>query len=161
MENGLLGPHVQIAALDLQVPAGWNSADSLTLATVRSSLAGDTSRFRFSVAGLHLDPGTGSMLLLKGFNSDGGKSFPEWAREYIASFRAARPGVDVRDEWMLVRDLPVVQLFASDSLRVHFSFLCDVPGIAGLDYVVPKSAWESQVRAVESSIGSARRMETK
>jgi hypothetical protein len=76
----------------------------------------------------------------------------------VEAYRSAHPGLDVQEEWLLLGGIHAVQLLGMDTLRVQFKFLVESDPVVGLDYSVPHAAWEQEVRAVESSLGTIRRL---
>ncbi len=157
VDSTLLGTAIHAGGVGVRPPKNWSAADSQLVTLARNSLAADTTKFRFELVRLHVDTSSGAMILLKQYQSSAGTPFMTWAREFVSLFRSSRTGIEIREEWMMVSDLPVVQLQMADSVRVYFSLVCAVDPPVGIDYVVPKPAWANEVRAVESSIGTISR----
>lgn len=154
VDSTRLGHGIRLSQIEFRVPAGWATSDSTTLNQLREMSARDTSRFRFQLREVDVDHASGSLLFAKEFYSSGKDGFIPWARDLVCETRKKRPEADVREEWLLINGIPAVQIYAADSSRIQFSLVFDVKPSVGIDYIVPREAWEAQVRSVESSLGT-------
>jgi hypothetical protein len=160
VDSSRLGDPIQIEGLFVQVPAGWDEADSALMAAVRQAVAGQASGDHppeFHT--VRIQPETGGVLVATSF-PEGPRTmddFVSWARSFVEEYRATRPEVPVEEDWLKIGGMAAVQIYQADSLRIQFKYLigADVP--VGLDYSVPRATWEREVRSVESSLGSIRK----
>ena len=155
VDSARLGAQTVVDGVSLRVPLGWTAADSAVLQSVRQAVRLDTGSFPVEPQAVFVGAGP-SVLVATTFRTKPGPSegFTGWARRYVEAYRAARPGLDVQEEWLLLGGIHAVQLLAMDTLRVQFKFLIESDPVVGLDYSVPRAAWEGEVRAVESSLGT-------
>jgi len=147
VDSARLGAEAAVEKVSLRVPLGWTAADSSVLQSVRQAVRLDTGDFPVEPRAVFVGAGA-SVLVATTFRTK-----PEAAEAY----RAARPSLDVQEEWLLLGGIHAVQLLAMDTLRVQFKFLIESEPVVGLDYSVPRAAWEQEVRAVESSLGTIRK----
>jgi hypothetical protein len=159
VDSSRLGEEVSVAGIAFQAPRGWERADSAAMVRIREAAAQDTGRFAVVPEAVFVNPISNALLFVVTFaggatTTDG---FTGWARRFVDVFSADKPQGTVREEWLLLGDCPAVQLLIQDSVRVQFKFLLDAKVPVGLDFSVPRSAWEEEVRAVESSLGTIRK----
>jgi len=158
VDSARLGAEAAVEKVSLRVPLGWTAADSSVLQSVRQAVRLDTGDFPVEPRAVFVGAGA-SVLLATTFRTkpEAAEGFTGWARRYVEAYRAARPSLDVQEEWLLLGGIHAVQLLAMDTLRVQFKFLIESEPVVGLDYSVPRAAWEQEVRAVESSLGTIRK----
>jgi len=158
VDSTRLGAETVVEGVSLRVPLGWAAADSSVLQSVRQAVRLDSGDFPVEPRAVFVGAGP-SVLVAVTFRAKPGpaEGFTGWARRYVEAFRSVRPGLDVQEEWLLIGGIHAVQLLAMDTLRVQFKFLIESDPVVGLDYSVPRAAWEQEVRAVESSLGTIRK----
>jgi hypothetical protein len=158
VDSSRLGTEATIGKVSLRVPLGWEAADSSVLESIREAAGPDTGDFPVEPRAVFIGEGS-SILIATSFRTkpEAAEGFSGWARRYVEAYRSARPGLDVQEEWLLLSGIHAVQLLAMDTLRVQFKFLIESDPVVGLDYSVPRAAWEQEVRAVESSLGTIRK----
>jgi hypothetical protein len=158
VDSARLGSEAVVDGVSLRVPLGWTAADSSVLQSVRQAVRLDTGDFPVEPRAVFVGAGP-SVLVATTFRTkpEAAEGFTGWARRYVEAYRAARPSLDVQEEWLLLGGIHAVQLLAMDTLRVQFKFLIESDPVVGLDYSVPRAAWEQEVRAVESSLGTIRK----
>ncbi|MFZ5433890.1 MAG: hypothetical protein ACOZB3_08970 [Calditrichota bacterium] len=156
VDSSRLGAEISIGDISLHAPNGWEPADTSLMNAVRSRIEADTGAFGVDLLAVCLNPASGGILMITGFRNPPAKNegFVPWARQFVEQYRAARPDVPVEEDWIKLGAISAVQLYPADSLRVQFKYVLDAPSPLGLDYVVPKSHWEAEVRSVESSLGT-------
>ncbi len=159
VDSTRLGEAVAVGEMTLQAPRDWQRADSTLMSHIHQGMPGDTSRLGVSLEEAFVNAKNGAVLLVTSFaNEDIQKEgFVDWARRFAENFYAANPYADTREEWLLLGDIPAVQLYAADSLRVQFKFLLDLKTPMGLDYSVPLGVWTEVAKSVESSLGTIRK----
>lgn len=161
VDSARLGEEVSFAGITLRAPRGWDRADSTAMVRIREAAAQDTGRFAVVPEAAFVNPVSNALLFVVTFaggatSTDG---FTGWARRFVDVFGADKPQNTIREEWLLLGGCPAVQLLIQDSMRVQFKFLLDGKVPVGLDFSVPRGAWEGEVRSVESSLGTIRRQE--
>jgi hypothetical protein len=159
VDSTRLGSAVSVGPFRLRAPVGWEAADSGLLVQVQEHLAQDTSRLAARPVLLYLNHSTQSVFLGVIFRAGptADEGFVGWARRFVETTRSANPNATVEEEWLLIGQVRAVQLYTVDSLRVQFKFLLDAPTPVGLDFSVPRPAWEYEVRSIESSLGTLRK----
>jgi hypothetical protein len=143
----------------LRAPAGWSAAPAETLAEVmrllgqKASAGGDEPRLR----ALYREPSSGAALAVSDYD---GPCTPE-RRDRLAALheRAMRerdPEAEVKSGRYGLHGVEIVQLRAVQSDKVLFKLLASRPPgpLFQLDYILPRGVYVSELRAVESSIGS-------
>lgn len=145
VDSTRLGARIQIGAVTLRTPADW-----VTDSTAAQSGGAVTSPARWV--------STRANGWLQAMTVPGSIDFAAWAKEQVAGYRAAHRHASVGEEWLLIGKLRAVQLIGVDSLTVNFHVLVDAPAPVVLDYFVPQAVFSGEVRGVESSIGSLRRL---
>jgi hypothetical protein len=159
VDSTWLGDGVMVAGLSLRVPLGWTAVDSAVMEVIRHTARLDSGVFSLEPQTVFLGADSNSLLVISTFRHapDPSEGFTGWARRYVEAYREARPELAAQEEWLLLGGVHAVQLFAMDTLRVQFKFLIESEPAVGLDYSVPRSAWEGEARAVESSLGTIRK----
>jgi len=159
VDSTRLGEAVAVGEIVFRVPRSWERLDSSTVSNIQKTAMGDTNRSGVTLEGVFVNDSDGAVLVLTSFSrkTTEEKEFTELAFRFAETFEGANHQDTPREERLLLGDIPTVQFYAADSLRVHFKFLLDVRAPIGLDYSVPRSAWPQEVRSVESSLGTIRR----
>ena len=159
IDSSRLGGQTEVAGISLRIPRGWVVADANVMDRVRQAAQQDTSDFPVEPQGVFISPSVGGVLVATTYKSKPAvtEGFTGWTRRYLKIYRSAHPQLDIQEEWLLLGDLHAVQLMAMDTLRVQFKFLIESDPVVSLDYSVPRAAWEQEVRAVESSLGTIRK----
>jgi len=148
-----------VGSISFQVPQDWAAADSGLVERVRQIVRSDTGSFSAEPAVVYVNPRSGGVLIGTTFAAvlKAGEIFSDWARRFVHHYRAVHEGQTIEEEWLLLGDVRAVQLRSVDSLRVQFKFLIDGNPPVGLDYSIPRAQWETEGRAVESSLGTIHR----
>lgn len=156
VDSTRLGESVHIGDIVFRVPKGWVPADSSVMEQVRKAAHKDTSRFPAEPKNVFIDLTTGSVLLCTTFPNrpEAALGFTGWGRQYVDTYRGARTGMEIQEEWLLLGGVHAVQIMLMDTQRVQFKFLIESEPVVGLDFSVPRPAWQGQARTVESSLGT-------
>ncbi|MBU0507828.1 hypothetical protein KKH27_03180 [bacterium] len=160
VDSSRLGDPIHVKGLVVHAPAGWDEADSTLLVAVRQAVVGQASENRLpEFHTVRIQPETGGVLVITSFPKDPRTTgdFVTWARSFVEEYRRARSEVPVEEDWLKIGGMAAVQIYQADSLRIQFKYLIAADLPVGLDYSVPRAAWEKEVRSVESSLGSIRK----
>jgi hypothetical protein len=159
VDSTRLGTQTGVAGITFRVPRGWMAADSSILARVRQIASDDTSEFSVDPQNVFIGSDIGGILIATTYRVKpaAAEGFTGWTHRYLKAYRAAHPEINLQEEWLLLSNAHAVQLMAMDTLRVQFKFLIESDPVVSLDFSVPRTAWEKEVRAVESSLGTIRK----
>jgi hypothetical protein len=159
VDSTRLGETVAIGGMVFHAPRSWERIDSSTVSHIRQAVSGDTNQSGVALEGVFVNSTNGAVLVVTSFDrkTTEPEEFAKLAYRFAETFGGSTSKPGPREERLLLSDIPAVQLYATDSLRVQFKFLLDLKIPIGLDYSVPRVAWSQEVRSVESSLGSIRR----
>ena len=161
VEADQLGEAVALEAqgVQFQPPTGWVPLGVGQVDSVEQALPLDDS-LAFRPLHVFLDEATGSVLSVATFKFDGGRSFEEQMRGYSAVLADRFAGDSLRQTQFLKDDLHIAQFLVQPEGLVNFKlvFEAEPDGLLQFDYVVPRAQYPREVKAIESSIGSIRRI---
>ncbi|MDD5089152.1 MAG: hypothetical protein PHI18_10205 [bacterium] len=163
VDSTRLGNPISRGGLVFCPPAGWEEADSAVMSAVRERLSDQTADDLLGELDLiYIHPTNGAVLIVTTLDTGTGGvgDFARWARRFVERYHAASPEVPVDEDWLRIGGVPAVQMYRADSARVLFKYLLLGDDLIGLDYSVPRTAWADELRAVESSVGTVRKVES-
>jgi hypothetical protein len=159
VDSVLLGEYLTLQDVKLRVPARWSAAEPEAMAAIQQAALRDTERF--ALAPIHVfHDSLGAVLVLSRFRhyTDSLVNFAGFARQYETEFRRSHSNPEAAVEWLTLSEIPAVQFYTSDSLRVQFMFLLSSDPPLNLAVSVPRRSWRDEVRSVESMLGTVRRI---
>ncbi|MCB9369747.1 MAG: hypothetical protein H6507_11615 [Calditrichaeota bacterium] len=160
VDSSLLGDDVTVGGVHLHAPADWLPVDTSVMRKLVDVAERDTTVMQLYPEQAFKPEDGGPMLLVSIFPKTVhlGTGFIPWAGEVAKSYREARPDVVVQEQWMSLSGVEALQLYAQSGQLVHVKILLNADQPVSLDYTVPAPIWPNQVRAVESSLGSLRKV---
>ena len=164
VDKSLLGPSFTDSTLGFSFhpPMGWEKVPDTTMVKARETLSdvigqesdSQVSSLRFFI---NLEKGSSCVLSrLLGLDLSG--QVQGSLEEFESQLRDKFPGANVKKGAFRIDDLKVFQFLVTDDQRVIFKLVCwgSPKQIIQVDYVVPRSVYRQQIKAIESSIGSFR-----
>lgn len=160
VDSSKLGALIEVGGLRLHAPASWINLDSSAMQQLVGVASRDTSEMQLRPERAFKREGGGPMLLVSRFPKvvKLGAQFVPWAGEVAKVYRDQRKDVVVQEHWMSVSGVEALQLYAQSAKLVHVKILLNADEPISLDYTVPVDMWPEEVRAVESSLGSLRKV---
>ncbi|MBK6911174.1 MAG: hypothetical protein IPH10_09640 [bacterium] len=160
VDSTLLGSVIEVGGVRLQAPAQWAEVDSSTFARILDVAARDTSELRLLPTYVFKHVSGGPMLLVSTFPRavDLQRDFLAWAGEVARVYREQRKDIEVREQWINIAGVRALQLFSRSPQLIHAKIILHADQPVSLDYTVPVSMWPTEARAVESSLGTLRRI---
>ncbi|MBL0061774.1 MAG: hypothetical protein IPP40_09925 [bacterium] len=160
VDSAKLGELIEVGGLRLQAPAGWINLDSSAMQQLIGVASRDTSEMQLRPERAFKREGGGPMLLVSRFPKvvKLGPRFVPWAGEVAKVYRDQRKDVVVQEQWMSISGVEALQLYGQSAKLVHVKILLNADEPVSLDYTVPADMWPEEVRAVESSLGSLRKV---
>ncbi len=160
VDSSKLGTKISVGGVALYAPKGWEAVDSSSMVQLVGIAARDTSEMRLRPEWAFKTEGGGPMLLVSRFPRATrlGPNFVPWAGEVAKVYREQRPEARVEEQWMSVSGVEALQLYSQSAQLIHLKILLSAEGPGSLDYTVPATMWPNQVRSVESSLGSLRKV---
>jgi hypothetical protein len=159
VDTSQVGQIRQVDDVSLAIPRGW---DSLVGEAASELARVDSFGLSMSVRAAYGNSSTGSTLLMGEFENGpraGVNEFVSWAHGVVASHQEARAPQASDEAWLDIGGAHVVQLTSGDSIRVHFGLILEGKPPLGLVFTVPQSAAMKDIKAVESSIGTIRKVQ--
>jgi len=153
--DALLGPPVRLEdpPFEIRPPKNWLPLDSLRVARLGASmnLGGDAS-FRLEPRRVFMDPASGGVLFVTRWQADSTATWKQVEERQRQVQDTTVVGRRVQHDSFVLAGQSCLQTLVQDSLMVGFKLLlaCGVQ----LDYVVPRTVYETQVELIESSLGS-------
>ena len=153
--DALLGPPVRLEdpPFEIRPPKDWLPLDSLRVARLGSSMnVGGDASFRLEPQRVFMDPASGGVLFVTRWHADSAATWKQVADRQREMLDANKVGREVSHDSFVLAGQLCQQSLVQDSIRVAFKLLlaCGFQ----LDYVVPRSVYETQVELIESSLGS-------
>ncbi len=160
VDSAKLGDLIEIGGVRLNAPADWVNLDSSAMQQLIGVAGRDTSAMQLRPEWAFKREGGGPMLLVSRFPKvlKLGARFIPWAGEVAKTYRDQRKDVVVQEHWMSVSGIEALQLYGQSAKLVHVKILLNADEPVSLDYTVPADMWPEEVRAVESSLGSLRKI---
>lgn len=160
VDSAKLGELVEAGGLRLHAPAGWIALDSAGMQQLIGVASRDTSEMQLRPERAFKRVGGGPMLLVSRFPKaiKLGAGFIPWAGQVAKVYRDQRTDVVVQEQWMSVSGVEALQLYSQSGKLVHVKIILNASEPVSLDYTVPVDLWPEEVRAVESSLGSLRKV---
>jgi hypothetical protein len=159
VDTATVGRELVLGQVHFRVPRGWNAADSGLGRTKVIELLGDSSG-----AGAHTpllfwhDAAQAGMAARMADALAPGEDFLAWSVHSVREFQKLHAGQTISAQGLLVKGVRVVQVMLTDTDHVRFHLLIDAPQPVIVDYSLPQAELTAQLRAVESSIGTIRRI---
>lgn len=153
--EALLGPPVQLESprLSLRPPKEWAEVDSNRVRLLGGQVAQpQDSSFLLTPVRVFLDPATGCALFVSTWSADSAHTWKQVEAQQRARLDEAAAGRQIKHDSFILAEQSCLQSLIQDSLRVNFKLL--LAGGVQLDYLVPRTIYESQVELIESSLGS-------
>ena len=164
VDKSLLGPSFTDSTLGFSFhpPMGWEQVHDTTMVKVREALSdvigresdSQVSSLRFFIS---LEKGSSCVLSrLSGLDLSG--QVQGSLEEYESRLRGKFTGANVKKGAFRIDGLKVFQFLVTDDQRVIFKLMCcgSQKQNFQVEYVVPRSVYRQQIKAIESSIGSFR-----
>ncbi len=153
--EALLDPAVQLEhpAFSIRPPKDWAELDSSRVGPLGGILSAQLdSSFLLCPERVFLNPATGSALFLSSWSTDSSRSWKQVEAQQRARLDELAAGRSIKHDSFVLADQACLQSLIQDSALVNFKLLlaCGVQ----LDYLVPRTVYESQVELIESSLGS-------
>ncbi len=160
VDSSLLGEAISVGGLRLHAPSGWLPVDSSVMSQLVGVAARDTSGMQLRPKYAFKPESGGPMMLVSTFPKavDLGDRFVPWAGEVARVYREQRADIRVQEQWMSLSGVEALQLYSQSAQLVHIKIILNAIGVVSLDYTVPAASWPKEVRAVESSLGSLRKI---
>lgn len=160
VDSSKLGEIVEAGGLRLHAPAGWLAVEDDVMGQISGVAKRDTSMMQLEPRFAFKREGGGPMLLVSKFPRAMrlGAGFIPWAGEVAKAYREQRTDAVVQEQWMSVAGVEALQLYAQSGKLVHVKIILNSSEPVSLDYTVPATEWPEEVRAVESSLGSLRKV---
>jgi hypothetical protein len=160
--DSLLGPSFTDTAIafSFHPPKGWEKVPDSTMKKARHTIVemvGQDSSISVTPVSFFVDPHGGSVCCLSQLTVlKGGARIFEKLNEYGTRILKKFPASKIDEGSYRVNDVNVFQYLITDDERVMFKLLCCSPQgrMFQLDYIVPRSMYAQQIKAIESSIGS-------
>jgi hypothetical protein len=151
VDSTQLGSLTSFGQITLRQPKGWIGADSITQAATSRIITEDGAAVPGRAAILY-KPETKSLMI--GHVAAATANFDDWTAESRQNFQRLHGGASFSESRLRINGVPLIQLFAADSMGVHFRLLLNSQPPTVLDYIISQSALGSDLRAVESSMGT-------
>jgi hypothetical protein len=150
VDTAVLGPTWTAGGVSLRIPRDW---EPLT----EDGLLADSARLTMTRKTAYRNARTGSVMVAGLFGKSGAtdpKSFAGWAQERLLGRAGSTSDWGTGESRLMVNEVRLVQVVVADSLTTHFRVIVESNPPVGLEYTVPQSAMKTDIKAVESSMGS-------
>lgn len=160
VDSSKLGEAITVGGLHFNVPVQWMPVDSEIMGKLMGVAKRDSSELQLQPEFAFKHQEGGPMLLVSTFPKAVhlGSGFIPWAGEVASAYRRSRPDVVVQEQWMSLGGVEALQLYGQSGQLVHVKVILNSDQPVSLDYTVPVPIWPQQVRAVESSLGTLRKV---
>lgn len=162
INEALLGPSFADSTLrfSFHPPIGWEQVPDTTMEKVQEELSdviGQENGIQVTPIRFFINKEKGSSCTLsRVIGLDLSRQAQGSLEEYESLLRAKFPGASVKKGTFRIHEINVFQFLITDEQRVIFKLLCSdfQKQTFQVDYVVPRSVYRQQIKAIESSIGS-------
>ncbi len=155
-----LGDSARAGGIAFRVPKGWVPLEGDMFETLVSVAARDTSELGLAPVSAFRREGGGPLLLVSTFSKavDLGANFIPWAGEVARVYRSQRGEAKFSEAWLSLGGVEALQIMGISESLVHLKIILHADEPVSLDYTVPRATWADEARAVESSLGSIRKI---
>lgn len=160
VDSSKLGEVVETGGVRFHAPKEWLLVDSETISQIAGVAKRDTTEMQLMPLYAFKREGGGPMLLVSTFPRAVhlGAGFIPWAGEVARVYKSQRTDAVVQEHWIHVGGIEALQLYSQSGTLVHVKIILHASEPVSLDYTVPVELWPEEVRAIESSLASLRKM---
>jgi hypothetical protein len=97
---------------------------------------------------------SGSVLVFSTFAIAPTVEFQQFALRVYETYRKARAELYPQETWITLNGMRALQIYSATESTIHVKIILDAGEPLSLDYTIPRQAWDTERRDVESSLAS-------